>query len=58
MLALLIFVDRIGKVAGFLDEDMAEAERRRPRRGAEPGWSRADDGNAQPLPHVSLPRAA
>ena len=52
VLALLIFVDRVGEVVGLLEQDVAEAELGGARGGAEPGRTRSDDGDAEGRCHV------
>ncbi len=47
MLALLIFVDGVGKVVGLFDQDVRKAELRGPGGGAESGGSGPDDGDSE-----------
>jgi hypothetical protein len=63
VLALLIFVDGVGKVVGLFEQHVGQAELRRARGGAEAGRTRADDRDPErsrhvpPVPHVRIPGA-
>ena len=55
MLALLIFVDRIGKVIGLFEQQVRQPQLRRPRGRAQPGRPRSDDRDAHALTQRSIP---
>ena len=55
VLALLIFVDRVGEVVGLFEQDVGDAEPRRAGRGAEAGGARTDDGDAKTRAQLSSP---
>src|SRR3546814_14978568 len=52
-LPLLIFEDGVGQVIGLFEQHMAEPKLRGARGGAEPGRTRADDGDPNRLAHAA-----
>src|SRR3546814_10922079 len=52
-LPLLIFEDGVGQVIGLFEQHMAEPKLRGARGGAEPGRTRADDGEPNRLAHAA-----